>query len=246
MKETILFFTAIILSGCFSSSMLDTLDLPDDTLQVILITTQSWDSPAGILQLFEKSQSHWHKIDEDIPVTMGRNGLGWGAGVHVKPTSGHEKVEGDGRAPAGIFKIGTAYGYAPEPLAGLKLSYKQATERDYFVDDPDSEDYNQWVTIDENEPNEPKQKWASFEHMRRDDHRYELGFVVQHNMSPVISGKGSAIFFHVWWDAETPTAGCTAMQKSDLEKVLGWLDPGKKPLVVQVPKNDFSKLKLSN
>ena len=34
------------------------------------------------------------------------------------------KREGDGKAPAGIFDLGTAFGYAAQPLPGLKLPVK--------------------------------------------------------------------------------------------------------------------------
>jgi L,D-peptidoglycan transpeptidase YkuD (ErfK/YbiS/YcfS/YnhG family) len=71
--------------------------------------------------------------------------------------------------------------------------------------------------------------------MKRDDELYEFGIVVRHNMNTVMNGKGSAIFVHVWRDSDQPTAGCTAMSKTNMLKVLRWLDPSKNPILIQVP-----------
>jgi zinc D-Ala-D-Ala dipeptidase len=57
-------------------------------------------------------------------MVVGRNGLAWGIGVvptddaQVRSESAPVKREGDGRAPAGIFALSTAFGYASEPLRG--------------------------------------------------------------------------------------------------------------------------------
>ena len=48
---------------------------------------------------------------EAIPAVVGRNGLAWGRGVRTDLPAGEpQKREGDGRAPAGIFKLGPAFG----------------------------------------------------------------------------------------------------------------------------------------
>ena len=70
--------------------------------------------------------------------------------------------------------------------------------------------------------------------MRRDDHVYELGVVVEHN-DACVPGRGSAIFLHVWREPGAPTAGCTSMARDDLLRLLRWLDPAAEPLLVQLP-----------
>ena len=44
---------------------------------------------------------------------FGKNGLAWGKGIadNLDQRDGPVKHEGDGKAPAGIFKLGTAFGY---------------------------------------------------------------------------------------------------------------------------------------
>lgn len=238
-------FLLVACSGKSGQPSLDNLGLPAATTQILLVTTADWDSFDGVLQRMEKSADVWQAIGDSIPVKVGRNGLGWGIGLH-QDGAGVHKQEGDGKAPAGIFLLGTVFGYAQQPPAGLQMLYRQAGERDYFVDAVDSPDYNHWRSIPVSQPNEPKQHWNSFERMRRDDHQYEYGMIVGHNMVGTAPGRGSAIFLHVWLDPETATSGCTAMSRANLLEVLTWLKPGANPLLVQAPVDEFTGLQIRN
>lgn len=209
--------------------------LPAKAEQAILVTAATWTSTTGSLQRYDKVGGTWKKTAEPISVSLGKTGLAWGRGLHREVESGPQKQEGDGKAPAGIFELGTAFGYATEAPAGIRWPYRAMTERDYWVDDRESPSYNQLVTIPADKPNEPGKFWKSFEKMKRDDQLYELGFLVQHNFPRVVKGKGSAIFFHVWRAPGAPTVGCTAMSRENLLEVLRWLDPGRHPLLVQAP-----------
>lgn len=155
---------------------------------------------------------------------------------------GPRKREGDGRAPAGIFSLGTAFGYAESPPDALAVPYRQATERDYFVDAPDSQAYNQWQSIPASQVNDPKALWSSCERMRRDDALYEWGMVVNHNTGDVVPGRGSAIFLHVWSGRGKPTAGCTAMSREDILRVMTWLRRDARAVLVQVPRDELQRL----
>ena len=208
------------------------------------MTTPSWSSSAGMLQKYSKTEDGWLAEGLQIPVTTGPNGLAWGRGLHSNIEEEPQKVEGDGRSPAGIFRLGTAFGYHAKPLADVRLRYRQATGRDYFVDDPESEDYNRWVTLPAGAANAPNARWDSFERMRRDDSLYEFGIVILHNVAPVLKGYGSAIFFHIWQQPGAPTAGCTAMARSDLLELMRWLDPEKKPVIIQIPQNELHRVKV--
>jgi D-alanyl-D-alanine dipeptidase len=85
--------------------------------------------------------------------------------------------------------------------------------------------------------------WNSSEHMLRSDDLYRWGVVVDHNADPPRPGAGSCIFLHIWRGPGQPTVGCTAMPQENLESVLGWLDPAKKPLLVQLPESEYQRLK---
>jgi L,D-peptidoglycan transpeptidase YkuD (ErfK/YbiS/YcfS/YnhG family) len=216
--------------------------LPTATRQLLIVTTASWKSAVGDLQRYERMGKEWRAISKPISVSVGKNGLAWGRGIHADDGRAPAKREGDGCAPAGMFRLGDAFGYAARPPAGCKLVYHPITERDYFVDAPAADDYNRWITIPAGEANRPEKLWPSFERMKRSDHLYEFGVVIHQNEQPIIKGKGSAIFLHVWRHRGVPTVGCTAMARDDLMALLRWLDPRQKPLLVQAPAGELKNI----
>ena len=133
-----------------------------------------------------------------------------------------EKREGDRKTPSGVYSIGTAFGY--ERDVETNLPYRQSTDRDIWIDDVNSEDYNKWIT--------GKTKADSFEKMKRKDHLYKYGFVVEYNTNPIVKGMGSAIFFHVWRAPGKPTFGCVAVAEHNILKLISWLDTSQKPRVI--------------
>jgi L,D-peptidoglycan transpeptidase YkuD (ErfK/YbiS/YcfS/YnhG family) len=163
--------------------------------------------------------------------------------MHQPVADPPQKVEGDSKAPAGVFRLGPAFGYDPQPPAGTSISYRCISKNDYYVDDVQSDDYNRWVRLD-GKAETPRQKWNSWEEMKRADRLYELGAVVEHNAAPVVKGKGSAIFLHVWQARGVPTAGCTAMAKDDLAILIRWLKPVKHPCLIQAPVDELERLRL--
>jgi len=159
-------------------------------------------------------------------VGVGRSGLGWGAGLHgTGAPEGAEAVlpvkeEGDGRSPAGVFGLGTAFGRKAGRLKGWP--WRTVVKGDVFVDDPSSAQYNRWAKVGDG-------TWASAEDLTM----YRLGVVVEHNVEPTVARRGSAIFLHTDALGEV-TVGCTAVKEGDLRGVVQWLDPDRRPVLVQV------------
>ncbi|OGX38309.1 MAG: hypothetical protein A3C36_02495 [Omnitrophica WOR_2 bacterium RIFCSPHIGHO2_02_FULL_52_10] len=147
-----------------------------------------------------------------MSAVLGRNGL----------AASGEKREGDGRTPAGIYQIKRAFGYAPR--VDTRLDYRQATANDFWVDDPASAQYNQWVT--------GAPPAVSHEILRRDDRLYQYAVVIEYNTAPVVPGRGSAIFLHVWRGKGIPTAGCVAVSPKNMQKFLKWLDLPRNPVII--------------
>ena len=88
------------------------------------------------------------------------------------------KKEGDERAPAGIFRLSTAFGYAPtRSVNWIKLPYLALSKSIEGIDDPGSLYYNRLV----DRSKVTKVDWRSSEQMRRDDVRYKWGVVIDHN-----------------------------------------------------------------
>jgi len=210
------------------------------TRQLVVVSAPSWDSDTGTLMMLSKVAGQWVRHSNEVPVVFG-HGLAWGRGLQLNSKSGSQKREGDQRSAAGIFFVGPVFGYAKNPPAGCRLPYCPITGRDYFVDDPNAKEYNQWIKLPSGM--NPKQRWRSAEKMLRPDALYQFGIVIRHNMDPIVKGAGSAIFFHVWRNAHTPTVGCTAMPRKDILELIRWLDPGKKPLVIQAPAAELAKLR---
>ena len=101
----------------------------------------------------------------------------------------HEKVEGDGTTPVGIFGIGEYFGWtnmSDTVVQSFKWDYRYIVDvkdadgkyLDKFVDDAGSPYYNTWVT--------GVTDAKSYEEMHIDPYKY--GFVVNYNMYPTVPG----------------------------------------------------------
>lgn len=213
--------------------------------QLVLVTSSDWASTSGELRRFERSGSgmEWRQVGEAVPVALGRNGSGWGLGLNPQRGDGPVKREGDGKAPAGVFAIGTAFGYADHANTGLP--YKAMTANDWCIDVPASNYYNR--IVDRSVVKAPYLDQSS-EPMRRDihadgDQRYRAGFVIEHNADGAARQGGSCIFAHLWRVPGEPTAGCTAMAPASMDALLAWLDARRKPVFVLLPKAQYTALK---
>lgn len=209
--------------------------------QLLVVTTRDWDTVGGTLRRFERKSARgvWSRVGEDVPVVVGRAGLGWGVGLSATGAAvGPSKREGDGKAPAGVFRLGPAFGFATRrEAAWLRLPYTPLTPSTECVDDAASRHYN--LVVDRGALKAAD--WNSSERMREVE-GYRWGLVVAHNVAPPVAGLGSCIFLHVWAGAGKGTAGCTAMEQASLETLLRWLDPAKAPLLVQLPEGEYARL----
>jgi hypothetical protein len=218
--------------------------------QMIVVTTPDWNAVEGTLQRYERGTLHatWRLVGDPIAIVVGQKGMGWGIGVipgdgaKIRLDSDPVKREGDGKSPAGIFGLGTAFGDASQPLPGLKTPYLQLTPSIECVDDSNSKYYNRVVDRSTVDPD-----WKSSEHMLSVGEAYRWGIVVGHNggdmmANPPLPGRGSCVFLHIWSGSTRGTAGCTAMPQDQLETLLTWLDPTRKPLLVQLPAPGYARL----
>jgi L,D-peptidoglycan transpeptidase YkuD (ErfK/YbiS/YcfS/YnhG family) len=67
---------------------------------------------------------------------------------------------------------------------------------------------------------------ASAERLWRTDGLYDLVVVLSHNVRPRVRGSGSAVFMHVAQPGLSPTAGCIALKREHLRRLLVQLGPG--------------------
>jgi L,D-peptidoglycan transpeptidase YkuD (ErfK/YbiS/YcfS/YnhG family) len=196
--------------------------------QLLVVLSPELNATSASMQRYEKG-AVWTKVAEPIPVTLGRSGLGYVA--FKEPL----KNEGDGRSPAGVFPITAAFGY--DQNTTFKLPYWHADENLYCVDDINDSRYNKILRI-----YEKSSLPASYEIMRRLDGVYRYGAVIGYNDSAQ-RGRGSCIFIHLNHPDKRPTSGCTAMEEEALVELLNWLDPMKKPQILQIIKSECGKYK---
>ncbi|GAB4413856.1 MAG: L,D-transpeptidase family protein [Bacteroidia bacterium] len=210
--------------------------------QLLVVVTADWDAVSGQLQRYEAQAGAWQAVGEAIPVVVGKNGLAWGRGVaDYRDRSGPVKREGDRKSPAGLFRLGAAFGYAdPAAATFVKAPYLHVTAATMCIEDGASAHYNRILDEGTVAPD-----WNSTDHMLRQDDLYEWGMFVEHNAPEAEAGGGSCIFLHVWRQNDSGTAGCTAMDKARMRELLAWIDPAAEPQLLQVPRGaygDFAQI----
>lgn len=211
--------------------------------QMIIILTSNWEDSTGLLFRYERNKlgEKWKQIGEAFSVSVGRNGLAWGTGLHGNALDkGPVKHEGDSKSPAGVFRLSKIFGYkSSDNVKWLNMPYLHVDSCVECVDDTSSIYYN---TIVDDRIVKYKD-WKSSEIMKLSDNEYEWGIIVENNSMPRIRGNGSCIFLHIWEDEEIPTAGCSAMKEENLIKILHWLNINSYPILVQLPRVEYNRLK---
>jgi L,D-peptidoglycan transpeptidase YkuD (ErfK/YbiS/YcfS/YnhG family) len=128
------------------------------------------------------------------------------------------KREGDGATPIGAWPIRRVL-YRPDrgPIPKTGLPFQAIAPEDGWCDAPLDKAYNRPVAL-------PYP--ASAEQLWRDDGVYDLVVILGHNDDPVVPGAGSAIFLHLARPDFSPTEGCVALAREDLEALLAEAQPG--------------------
>lgn len=132
----------------------------------------------------------------------------------------YRKIEGDGCTPMGNFKILKIY-YRKDKFSSFnqrklkRFDINKITRRCIWYDDPKTYRYNNYDQLSDS----PFQIY-SFEKLWRKDDVYDIILVLDYNINPVISKKGSAIFIHCSFDDNRATDGCVSLMKKDLKFIL--------------------------
>lgn len=151
---------------------------------------------------------------ESFPCALGRSGIVT------------DKREGDGGTPVGSFALRGLL-FRPDRLIppDTKLPVQPIAADDGWCDALADKAYNRPVKL-------PYP--ASAETLWREDHLYDLIVPLGYNDDPVISGAGSAIFFHLAKDEGDglgATEGCVALRLTDMLQVLARVTPQTRMIV---------------
>jgi L,D-peptidoglycan transpeptidase YkuD (ErfK/YbiS/YcfS/YnhG family) len=148
----------------------------------------------------------WLKAGHRIfPVALGRGGILT------------NKCEGDGGTPRGIFRPLRLWWRADRhPRPQTLLPVRAIRPEDGWCEDPASRHYNRPVKLARHDKGD---------RLRRDDHLYDFVVEIDHNTSPRMAGRGSAVFLHLARERFSPTAGCVSMTKPAMLHLLRRLGP---------------------
>lgn len=140
-----------------------------------------------------------------LPCALGRSGVT------------HLKREGDGATPAGrhrLLRLIVRHDRGLRPSTPLPL--RPMRRNDGWCEDPRHGSYNRPIRLPSS---------AGHETMWRDDRLYDIVGVLDWNLAPRASGRGSAIFLHLARPAYSPTAGCIALKLRDLRLLFAAAGP---------------------
>jgi L,D-peptidoglycan transpeptidase YkuD (ErfK/YbiS/YcfS/YnhG family) len=146
-----------------------------------------------------------------VPVALGRGGIK------------ANKREGDGGTPKGTFRPRQLWWRADRhPRPNTFLPVRPIGPEDAWCEDPNSRHYNQPVRLGRD---------RGGDRLKRDDRLYDFIVEIDHNSSPRIKGRGSAVFLHLARENFSPTAGCVSMTKSAMLRLLRRLGPRTKIVI---------------
>jgi L,D-peptidoglycan transpeptidase YkuD (ErfK/YbiS/YcfS/YnhG family) len=148
---------------------------------------------------------------QTVPVALGRGGIR------------ANKREGDGGTPKGTFQPRQLWWRADRhPRPRTFLPVRAIQPEDAWCEDPLSRHYNQPMRLDRD---------RGGDRLTRDDRLYDFIVEIDHNSSPRIAGRGSAVFLHLARENFSPTAGCVSMTKSAMLRLLERLGPETKIVI---------------
>jgi L,D-peptidoglycan transpeptidase YkuD (ErfK/YbiS/YcfS/YnhG family) len=135
-----------------------------------------------------------------LPVALGRGGIK------------ANKREGDGGTPRGEFRLKRLWWRADRALRPRTLlPVRRIRWNDGWCEDPADRHYNQPIRLRPDHPGD--RLW-------RTDPLYDLIVEIDHNTRPRVAGRGSAVFIHVARPGFAPTAGCVALERPALRRLI--------------------------
>jgi L,D-peptidoglycan transpeptidase YkuD (ErfK/YbiS/YcfS/YnhG family) len=122
------------------------------------------------------------------------------------------KREGDGGTPLGTFRPIRLWWRADRlPRPRTLLPVRRIGPDDAWCEDPADRRYNRAFRRSANEPGD---------RLQRQDGLYDLIIEIDHNTRPRVARLGSAVFIHVARPGFAPTAGCVALRRNELLRML--------------------------
>ena len=128
----------------------------------------------------------------------------------------YKRKEGDLITPKGKFKIKYILYRNDRVKISTKLKKRAIKKNMGWCDDPESKQYNKLVKLP---------FIFSHEKLYKKENIYDIVLVLNYNMNPIKKNKGSAIFIHIAKNNFAKTAGCVAIKKTNLIKLIKEINP---------------------
>lgn len=200
-------------------SMKNKSDLPFDisSLKTAAQTTQivaavgDGSVSGATVYLFEKDSDNVWNMTFETQAYWGRKGISYNT------------IEGDNTTPAGVYDLGIAFGIKPNP--GTALEWLDVNEYMYWIDDVNSEYYNQLI-----DSREIPDGWSSGEHLIDYAGYYDYSINIEVNPNCIRPGSTSAIFLHC---GNSASAGCVSVSEESMITILQRLKPGAKMIIAE-------------
>jgi L,D-peptidoglycan transpeptidase YkuD (ErfK/YbiS/YcfS/YnhG family) len=189
-----------------------------DARRLVLVTTQNMNDMTASMRLYERASpaEPWRPRDAAEPALIGRAGMGWSKFFLRLARRGEPiKIEGDKRAPAGIYSIGRSFG----TVASSRADHLHVTPDTICVHDLASPAYNKIASRARLGPT------VRAENMSRILPMYRRGLLVDYP-TDAKNQAGSCIFIHVWRSPVTGTAGCVALPEPRVEALQEFAEGG--------------------
>ena len=168
---------------------------PDHPLSMVRIRARAGNSRQGWLTAGGMT----------IPVSLGRGGIL------------ANKREGDGGTPRGIFHARRLWWRADRhQRPQTHLAVRAIRPEDAWCEDPGDRHYNRPIRRIGEQPGD---------RLARKDHLYDFIVEIDHNTTPRVAGRGSAVFLHLARENFGPTAGCVSMTEQAMLRLLRRLGP---------------------
>jgi L,D-peptidoglycan transpeptidase YkuD (ErfK/YbiS/YcfS/YnhG family) len=203
-------FVAALAAACPSNPANDLREQPSAS-QLVTVHAATTKATHASLRLWRRSGGCWVAAGGPYRARLGSNGLS------------ANRREGDRTTPAGTFRIhATMYGNEPNP--GVRFRYRRIRCGDWWDEDPSSPTYNTFQHV----ACGARPSFArNSEGMWQSPVAYPWLAVIEFNMRPAVPGRGSGIFLHA--QTGRATNGCISLPRTDLRRVLRWLEPGDRP-----------------
>jgi D-alanyl-D-alanine dipeptidase len=200
--------------------------------RLLLVVPATMHSTTAYARRFSRNspRAPWRPAGGPFTALLGYRGVGWAHAYRRFAAKGEPiKVDGDLRVPAGVFRVGRSFGFAPSRRAGYLRLVPGVT----CVDDPRSRAYNTITT-------RAKVGWRVHgENMWR-VRQYGQGLLVDYPTNRA-ARAGSCIFIHLWLKNANGTHGCVALPPKRVAAMQTFAQRG--AVLAVIPKRALGRFK---